>query len=118
MAGQVEQIIVNLAVNARDAMPHDGRLVVEWKYFEVDAQFAGAHTGVQAGPLVILAASDTGTGMKPEVKAAGQSAVRSASFRRLPHRCAPESHPPVASGASGGPEMLSTAAAAGPEPRS
>jgi PAS domain S-box-containing protein len=67
--GQFEQVLVNLAVNARDAMPTGGTLVVETRNIHLDEEFARQHTTVQAGPHVLLAVSDTGVGMDAEVLA-------------------------------------------------
>ena len=66
---QLEQIIVNLVVNARDAMPRGGRIVLEAASVDVDETLAAAHPGATAGPHIRLTVSDTGVGMTPEVLA-------------------------------------------------
>ena len=60
---QIEQVIVNLAVNARDAMPHGGRLTLETKEIELDAAYVRHHEGARVGPHVQLTVRDTGIGM-------------------------------------------------------
>jgi two-component system, cell cycle sensor histidine kinase and response regulator CckA len=67
--GQCEQIIINLAVNARDAMPLGGRLTLETAQVHLDAEHARAHSGSTPGDYVLLAISDTGVGMSAEVQA-------------------------------------------------
>jgi hypothetical protein len=63
---QIEQVILNLAVNGRDAMPGGGTLIIKTSHADLDAAFVGGHPGSSPGPHAVLAVSDTGHGMDAE----------------------------------------------------
>jgi nitrogen-specific signal transduction histidine kinase/ActR/RegA family two-component response regulator len=64
---QLHQVLLNLCVNARDAMPNGGELILSAENTEVDAHYAGLNPGMQAGPYVLMRVEDTGTGIPPEI---------------------------------------------------
>jgi PAS domain S-box-containing protein len=67
-AGQIEQVIMNLAVNARDAMPSGGKLTIETANITLDEEYARLHAPLHAGDYVMVSLSDTGAGMDTETQ--------------------------------------------------
>ena len=65
--GQIDQIVMNLAVNARDAMPKGGKLILETSTVSFDDAFARQHPPMTPGDYVLLAVSDSGVGMEPGI---------------------------------------------------
>ena len=67
--GQIEQVLTNLMMNARDAMPHGGKLMIESAHAVFDESYVREHPGAAAGPHVVIAVSDTGVGMDKQTQA-------------------------------------------------
>jgi len=67
--GHMGQVLLNMAVNARDAMPTGGKLIIETRNVDLDTEYTSAHPGARPGRHVRLTMTDTGCGMTPEVKA-------------------------------------------------
>lgn len=66
--GQLSQILMNLSVNARDAMPNGGELTIETANILVDSNYAHGHVGILPGPYIVLTVRDTGIGMTPDTQ--------------------------------------------------
>ncbi len=66
--GKIEQVIMNLVINSRDAMPHGGKLIIETANMDLDEAYPKGRVTIQPGPYVMFAVSDTGHGMDPEVQ--------------------------------------------------
>jgi two-component system, cell cycle sensor histidine kinase and response regulator CckA len=67
-AGQLEQVLMNLVVNAKDAMPGGGKIIIRTSNIELDASYRREHTYIQPGPYIMLSVNDTGCGMDKETQ--------------------------------------------------
>jgi signal transduction histidine kinase/ActR/RegA family two-component response regulator len=67
-AGQIQQVLMNLAVNARDAMPSGGKFLIETANVEFDEEYVAVHADTTSGPYVLLRVTDTGVGMDDDVR--------------------------------------------------
>jgi CheY-like chemotaxis protein len=65
---EIERVITNLVLNAHDAMPEGGRLVIETSNVEIDEEYAGTHADTVPGPYAMISVTDTGTGMTKDVR--------------------------------------------------
>ena len=65
--GEIEQVVINLAVNAKDAMPHGGTLTIATANVEIDEQYAQTHLGTLPGSYVVISVTDTGVGIPKEI---------------------------------------------------
>jgi len=68
-AEQLKQVVMNMAINSRDAMPHDGKFLLQTENVIIDKESVACYTGMRPGAYVVLSITDTGTGMSSEVKA-------------------------------------------------
>jgi len=68
-AEQLKLVIMNMAINSRDAMPHDGKLLLQTENIIINDESVGRYPGIRPGAYVVLTVTDTGTGMSPEAKA-------------------------------------------------
>ncbi len=88
-ASQLESAVINLCVNSRDAMPEGGKLTLETANAALDAAYAASNVDARAGDYVVIAVTDTGTGMTPEVLATGVRSVLHDQEHGQRHRIGP-----------------------------